>query len=191
MQSEADVRDLFFVNLVDDRQRALIVRAQKILSKARRMIEVPRLEAEPHHGAKRGGRFRTRHPLPEPIAHREAADRETCMFHVFRVKVRVAHFVLGDLAEAAQKGGGRLGEAHDRPGHQFGRLELVMEKAVKKLGAARRVGEGPLGFRLLRLRFDDEFRRPPGAQIACLGATLHRRDCEVAGRRRPLFCEAR
>ncbi len=154
------------------------------------MIEVPRLEAEPHHCAKRCGRFRTRHPLPEPIAHWEAADRETCMFHVFCVEVRVAHFVLGDLAEAPQEGGRRLGEPQDRPGHELGSLELVMEKAVKQLGAPGRVGERPFGLRLLGLRLDDELARSPGAKIARLRATV-RGDREVTGRRRPLFREVR
>ena len=160
---EAYVRNLF---ATDDllRPRALLVaRVAEACGKRGGVLEVRALEPQAHDRDERGGRRARRHALPEPVAHGKRADVVTEPFDLPRVETHVPRLIEGDPDEARAELLRGIREGEQRPGHQLGRLEFVMEERVQGTCATLRRRESA---RLRGLRDEDKLGRPSGSRDA-------------------------
>ncbi len=125
-------------------------------------------------------------PLPEPVAHGEVADRATQRRDVPRVQPHVAHLVERDPDEAGAELRGRSRKGEQGPGHELGRLQLVVQERVQSARAPRGRAEPAC---LRRLRDAPELWRTTGLGDATnrrlvLPRRRHRRRRELGRERR-------
>jgi hypothetical protein len=165
-----------------DLRRAFVAGRPEPGREGRRVVEVGPLEPEADGGEERVDALHLRHALPEPVADLERAERVASLREHLGVQVHVAHLVLQNADEAAAQQLGRRREGHDRPGHQLGRLQLVVKERVEQPRASALGAKGALAGALQAVLRDAE--RGPAArpQLAHRGPRWreHRRR---AGRR--------
>jgi hypothetical protein len=155
---ECDVIDLL---LGDDLlgARALVVAGlSEALGEHRGVLQVRALEPHPHDRDEPRRVRDGRHSLPEPVAHGEAADREPEALDLLAVDAHVANLVPRDRREPGPEVPRRLGEREQRPRHELGGLQLVVEERVQRARAALRAGQAA---RLLRLVDDAKLGGAP------------------------------
>ena len=104
------------------------------------MIEVGAFERDAEPREKMGRRLLAGgHALPEPVVDGERPKRVPEGLKMSLVQLQVANLVAADLQQPSAEGRRRRWERENRPGHQLGRLELMVQKRVQDLCAPRLV----------------------------------------------------
>src|SRR5690606_24745014 len=123
---ERDVPDLVSAHDALDRRGIVIADLLEPRVVALAVVEVAALEAEAEQCHELQRIATLRHALPEPVAHREVADRESEARQMTGIESHVPQLVTRDAQEAAPEAFLGIREGEHGPAHQLGGLELVV-----------------------------------------------------------------
>lgn len=133
--------EFFEADALLDLGAGFVAHGAKARGEVRSVLEVGRLEPHAHDRHERDFVRARRHALPKPIAHAEGTHVGAEGLDVLAIKVHVTDLVEADPEQAAPKLELGVGEGEQRPTHEFGGLELVVQEGVQGARAVQRLFE--------------------------------------------------
>ena len=135
LQSVGHVPDLVVQDAAQQGGRLEVTRLGKPPRKDAGEIEIGLLEGEAQPGDEVHRLAHRRHRSPEIAAHGQLAEGDAAGLHAVEVEAHVFLLLAQGVQDTPTKGRGRVGEAQERQGHQFGGQEFVIGEEVQDLAA--------------------------------------------------------
>ena len=129
------VPDLVVQDAAQQGGRLEVTRLGKPPRKDAGEIEIGLLEGEAQPGDEVHRLAHRRHRSPEIAAHGQLAEGDAAGLHAVEVEAHVFLLLAQGVQDTPTKGRGRVGEAQERQGHQFGGQEFVIGEEVQDLAA--------------------------------------------------------
>ncbi len=130
MIGETHVSHFLRADLILYASALLVPYFTKPLGESVRMFQIRSFEPHAHQSDELQWRLTSREAVPEPIAHREAAQLETFRFDALLIEPHVTHFIRSKLTKTAPELGVGVWESENRPAKKLCCLEFMVPKLV-------------------------------------------------------------